>query len=135
MEVQNLPFNRTLGLNADGDRVYLSPVDQHLNHVGTVHATVIFGVAEAASGNLLVRQFPELLDTYGALLRESTTKFRRPATPDSEISATATYDDETNSFLETLESRGRATIDITVSVTQNGAELFVGVFKWFAARK
>ena len=38
-------------------------------------------------------------------------------------------------FLATLESRGRATIEIAVSVTQNEIEIFAGIFKWFAAAK
>ena len=93
MEVENLPYNRTLGLKADGDRICLSPKDQHLNHVGTVHATVIFGIAEAASGSVLLYRFPELSDTYVALLRESSVKFRRPANSDADILGTGTIKD------------------------------------------
>jgi len=135
MEVENLPYNRTLGLKADGDRICLSPKDQHLNHVGTVHATVIFGIAEAASGSVLLYRFPELSDTYVALLRESSVKFRRPANSDADILGTGTIKDNGGKFLETLESRGRATIEIAVSVTQNEIEIFAGIFKWFAAAK
>ena len=136
MDVQNLPFNKALGLKADGVRICLSPDGQHLNHVGTIHATVIFGIAEAASGNLLLQRFPELEGSYVALLRESTTKFRRPADSSAELSAIGTLsDDEATQFLTTLESRGRATIEISVSVTQSDTEVFIGIFKWFAARK
>ena len=55
MDVSTLPFNKYLGLHIgrsdDKSTVILEPRTHHLNHVGTVHATVIYGIAEAASGN------------------------------------------------------------------------------------
>ncbi|MEM7315934.1 MAG: YiiD C-terminal domain-containing protein, partial [Planctomycetota bacterium] len=136
MEIQDLPFNRWLGLQVDGDRISLEPQEQHLNHVGTVHATVIFGVAEAATGSFLLKRFPELPNAYVALLRESNIKYRRPSALGSTILAQGSLSDEDASrFLATLESRGRATVEIAVTVTQSDTEVFAGTFKWFATTK
>jgi hypothetical protein len=38
-------------------------------------------------------------------------------------------------FYERLTSRGRATVDIEVSVTQDDTELFSGTFGWFVAAR
>ena len=135
MDVQSLPFNRSLGIKVDGDRIYLSPQERHLNHVGTVHATVIFGIAEAASGHILLRQFPSLSGTTVALLRASSTKFRQPADADTEIFGNGSINSDPDNFLATLQSRGRATVEVAVSVTQGDKEVLTGVFKWFAARQ
>jgi acyl-coenzyme A thioesterase PaaI-like protein len=138
MDVSTLPFNKHLGLGISGSggkpRVILRPCAHHLNHVGTVHATVIYGLAEAASGQCLAARFPRLADSYVAVLRSSSAKYRRPASPDGEIHARGTLSEESAvKFYERLTSRGRASIDIEVSVTQNDTELFTGTFGWFAA--
>ena len=38
-------------------------------------------------------------------------------------------------FYERLTSRGRASVDIEVSVVQDETELFTGTFGWFVAAK
>ncbi|WP_158269004.1 PaaI family thioesterase [Ensifer sp. NM-2] len=50
-----IPFNKLLGIELQevGDgygRAYLPRREDLLNHIGTVHATAIYGLAEAASG-------------------------------------------------------------------------------------
>jgi hypothetical protein len=71
-----------------------------------------------------------------AVLRNSSAKYRHPASPDSEIYAQGTLLEELAvKFYDKLTSRGRATVDIEVSVTQNDTELFTGTFGWFVASK
>ncbi len=140
MDVSALPFNRHLGLairDVDGTpTVVLQPGEHHLNHVNTVHATVIYGLAEAASGHCLLSRFPDLADSFVAVLRKSAAKYRRPASPDAPLHARGRLDDETVAgFEELLASRGRASVDIVVSVAQHDVELFTGTFTWFAAAR
>ena len=140
MDVSTLPFNKYLGLSispSDGKpTMILQPCAHHLNHVDTVHATVIYGVAEAASGHCLLARFPSLVGSFVAVLRNSSAKYRRPASSDGDIRAWGTLS-ETSAvkFYERLTSRGRASVDIEVSVTQNDTELFTGTFGWFVAAK
>ncbi|MHC4400018.1 MAG: PaaI family thioesterase [Planctomycetota bacterium] len=140
MDVSTLPFNKHLGLSISpsGDKptVILEPCAHHLNHVDTVHATVIYGVAEAASGHCLLARFPSLVDSFVAVLRNSSAKYRRPASPDGDIHAWGTLSEQSAvKFYERLTSRGRASVDVEVSVTQNDTELFTGTFGWFVAAK
>lgn len=142
MDISSLPFNKLLGVATDGDSVVLTPRLEHTNHVGTVHATVIFGIAEIASGVCLLDRFPRLGEKHGAVLRSSSVKFRRPGIvsqgdePSVELRALGAVDDsDATDFLEKLASRGRATIDVAVTVTQSEERLFTGSYTWFAARK
>ena len=140
MDVSAIPFNRHLGLmvrDVDGTpTVVLQPGEHHLNHVNTVHATVIYGLAEAASGHCLLSRFPELVDSFVAVLRKSAVKYRRPASPEVPLHARARLDDERAArFEELLATRGRASVDIVVSVVQNDMDLFRGTFTWFAAAR
>ena len=78
MDVAALPFNRWLGLRTEGDTVRLTPTADHTNHLNTVHAAVVFSIAEAAAGHWLATQYPELEQDYIAVLRNSSTKYRSP---------------------------------------------------------
>ena len=136
MDIGGIPFNKALGITSDGATTVLSPSETHLNHVETIHATVLFGVAEAAAGQCLLTRFPDLVPSFVAVLRGATIKYRRPATGRSPIHGTGLLSDtDARAFMDTLQSRGRATIDITVSVSQNDTEVFTGVFTWFASRR
>ena len=140
MDVSTLPFNKHIGLNIDPSddkpTVILQLCAYHLNHVDTVHATVIYGIAEAASGRCLLARFPDLVDSSVAVLRSSSAKYRRPASPVGEIRALGTISEESAvKFCDKLTSRGRASVDIEVSVAQNDTELSTGTFGWFVATK
>lgn len=136
MDVASLPFNKTLGITADGPRVVLTPKAEHLNHIDTIHAAVVYAVAEGASGHFLLQRFPEVAESFGAVLRGSTAKYRRPANLDSPLCGLGSLnEDDATSFLKTLHSRGRASIEVAVSVTQKDTEVFTGKFNWFAGRK
>ena len=136
MEISEIPFNKVLGLSADDQAVVLQPQSIHQNHVGSIHAAVIFALAESAAGHFLLSRFPDMADSYVVVLRGTTTKYRQPATVGSELRAMANSDESvTSTFLETLRSRGRATLDLSVTVTQQETRVFTGTFTWFAARK
>ena len=136
MDISALPFNSAIGIVGDGSLVRIVPTPEHLNHLGTVHATVLYGIAEAASGQFLINRFPHLADSYVAVLRTSTAKYHRPASIGPDICGKARApDDNVTRFDAALQTRGRSTIEIDVSVTQDEIQLFTGVFCWFAARR
>ena len=134
MDVTELPFNKLIGLKLDDGCVAIEPLGHHANHVGTVHATVIYGAAEAASGQCLVQKFPDLAATGFIVLRGSTVKYRRPASLDAPLMAKGDVTkDAADKFRSQFESRGRSAIAVSVVVTQASVEVFTGTFSWFAA--
>lgn len=58
--VTELPFNSFLGIQDSGDSEHLLRLpsgDQYLNHFGTVHASAQLALAEATSGEFLLKHF------------------------------------------------------------------------------
>lgn len=135
MDVAALPFNRWLGLRTEGDTVRLTPTADHTNHLNTVHAAVVFSIAESAAGHWLATQYPELEQDYIAVLRNSSTKYRRPATRDAELVGTAEVAAGGDDFLNRLQQRNRVLLDIEVDVRQNEQQVFRGTFGWFVTSR
>lgn len=107
-----------------------------INHLGTIHASVQFALAEAASGEFLLRQLGEAHENALAVLRTSTVKFRKPAPPNGELRASAQFADTDASKLSAaLASRGRALVAILVEVADalggKGVVTMTGEFDWF----
>src|SRR5262245_707915 len=82
MDVTQLPFNRHIGLEScpDDGEVLVSLPDgpQYANHLGTVHASALLAVAEAASGAFLVRHFGSGAGVV-PVVRRLEAKFKKPA--------------------------------------------------------
>ena len=104
-----------------------------INHVGTIHASVLFALAEAASGEFLLRQLGELREEGFAVQRTSTVKFRKPAAPHGGLRASARFADTDASQLSAaLASRGRASVAILAEVADaQGVLTMTGQFDWF----
>lgn len=136
MDIADLPFNKVIGLRTDEDHILLVPHAQHLNHVKSIHAAVIFSVAEAAAGQCLLQRFPDLTHSFVTVLRSTETKYRRPAFVDSPLRGTGKLGDvEAAEFVRSLQTRGRAMVDVFAYVIQNDQETFSGTFTWFVASK
>lgn len=119
--VQHVPFNQLLGIRveavlSDSVEVVLPECPNLLNHVGTLHATAQFGLAEAASGSMIVSAFADLLQTdFVPLAVEATVKYRRPAI--GTLKATVSLPQEQQSAIRTrLVQSGRARIPLSVRV-------------------
>jgi acyl-coenzyme A thioesterase PaaI-like protein len=121
MDVSAIPFNRYLGLQASRAALTLPADPNYLNHLGTVHASAQFALAEAASGKWLLDRFGEAAADYLAVVRHADVKFRRPAAGELLAKADAPTE-EAESFLETLTRRGRAAIEVRVHCPRRGWE-------------
>jgi len=83
------------------------------NHLGTMHAGVLFTLAEASSGQLLATLFPDWADKVIPVVRRSKVKYNKPGT--TTIYSRATVTDETKSKVPgDLEKRGRSIADVSV---------------------
>lgn len=134
MNVADIPFNRFLGLRSVNSVLMLPADAKYDNHIGTVHASAQFALAEAASGQWLLDTFGGEAANYLAVVRRVEVKYRRPAT--GGLSAkTEVAAGEAERFRDTLARRGRAAIEVRVQV--GGADNDVtleATFEWFAQR-
>jgi acyl-coenzyme A thioesterase PaaI-like protein len=134
MDVSAVPFNQFLGLRASGAALKLAADPKYHNHLGTVHASAQFALAEAASGQWLLDHFGDAVAEYVAVVRHVDVKYRRPAAGELTAHASAPPE-EPGHFLEALTRRGRATIEVRVHVVGNdGNATLEAVFEWFAQR-
>jgi acyl-coenzyme A thioesterase PaaI-like protein len=138
MDITTVPFNQLIGLrrsqNAEAALLQLEPSTDHLNHLGTVHASAQFALAEACSGEYLLRAFAGREGDYAPVVRRAETKFRKPAT--GRLSARATVaSDELQKFAMDLDSKKRALISVTVEVfDENNIVTMSAGFEWFIQR-
>lgn len=131
MDVTSLPFNRSIGLQRDAQSLRLPESPDSLNHLGTVHASAQFSLAEATSGQFLVDQFPELANGALAVVRTFSGKFRSPARG-TLVGKASVGSEERERFEAELERRGRATLPISVEVTDAGGKVTLqALFEWF----
>ncbi len=139
MHVTDLAINRAMGMQLAPhgcDHIVTLPASALLlNHVGSVHASVQFALAEAGSGELLLQHLGAAQDQVLAVLRTSSIKFRKPA--HGELRAAARFLDTGPETLSAeLESRGRALVAVLVEVTDTqGVVTMTGQFDWFLQRQ
>jgi acyl-coenzyme A thioesterase PaaI-like protein len=139
MHVTELAINKTLGMQlaapGNGHILEMPESPLVLNHVGTVHASVQFALAEASSGEFLLRHLGDAQSQVFAVLRTSNVKFRKPA--QGALRASARFADGIAESLATeLVSRGRALGSVLVEVADaQGVVTMSGQYDWFLQRQ
>jgi len=150
MHVTDLAINSALGMRlapAGSDHILELPESPSapgsggllVNHLGTIHASVLFALAEAASGEFLLRQLGETQqeEQVLAVLRTSTVKYRKPASPGfGQLRASARFADTDAAKLSAeLTTRSRALVAILVEIADaqpgGGVVTMTGQFDWF----
>ncbi|MBB5032398.1 DUF4442 domain-containing protein [Prosthecobacter vanneervenii] len=131
--VTELPFNRFLGLESSTDPAHLLRLPsgpQYLNHLGTVHASAQLALAEATSGEFLLRAFGPDSGVI-PVVRRLESKFRKPA-HGSLTSTVTTPPEALNQLRADLAAKGRATISITVELhDESGTHTLSATIEWF----
>jgi acyl-coenzyme A thioesterase PaaI-like protein len=134
VDVTQLPFNRLIGLEAcpseTGLLVALPGGPEFGNHLGTVHASALLAVAEAASGAFLVRHL-RTASNLVPVVRRVEAKFRRPAL--GRVAARATTSaGEAASWVTELAARGRVLAPVAVEVVDAGeVVVLTATVEWF----
>lgn len=134
--VTELPFNSFLGIAAasePGQMLQLPAGGQYLNHLGTVHASALLALAEASSGEYLLKHF----GSSGGVLpvvRHIEAKFRKPA--NGSVHSTVNAAPEALAQLSAdLAGKGRALISITVELhDEAGTHALTALAEWFIQR-
>jgi acyl-coenzyme A thioesterase PaaI-like protein len=139
MNVTDIPFNAFLKIaEASADSSYLLQLRElphHLNHVGTVHASVQLALAEASTGQWLMQAMPELADKVIAVVRRVEAKFKKPM-QGAIFSRAITSLDEIRRSAEALAAKGRLLIPVTVEIVDGSGNVgLVATFEWFAATR
>ncbi len=134
IDITKIPLNRDLGMVPSDrpDAIFMFPAhDRYHNHVGTVHAAVLFTLAEATSGEFLQRHFKSTTHNVAAVVRRSDIKFRRPARTAIYSRAEANPAD-LDLVLDQLTRRGRAGIVVSVSIIdEQDTTVMTSTFEWF----
>ena len=135
MDVAQVPFNNWLGITRvkDGSDYFLELGGslEFRNHLGTVHASVQFALAEATSAEYLLVAFPELSGKVLAVVRRVEVKYKAPLKGRIKSKATVPQE-ETERFLGQFRSKGRGLIGIGVEVVDDDATVgLTGRVEWF----
>jgi len=139
MHVTELAINKALGMQlasaGHGHILELSEIPLLLNHVGTVHASAQFALAEASSGEFLLRHLGDAQSQVFAVLRTSEVKFRKPA--QGILRSSARFEDGAADTLSAeLAARGRALVSVLVEIADaQGVITMTGQFNWFLQRQ
>jgi hypothetical protein len=131
--VTELPFNSFLGIEPASSPTQLLrlPAGSHyLNHLGTVHASAQLALAEASSGEFLLRALGSISGLL-PVVRRLESKFRKPA--NGAITSTVSTPPEALDHLRAeLTAKSRAIISIAVELhDESGAHTLSAAVEWF----
>lgn len=136
MNTIEIPFNKFIGIRRLEDKesglLELQTDDNMKNHLGTVHASAQFALAEACSGEYLLNKFKEYSGDIVPVVRKTETKYKNPA--EGNIYAKARIDHEIeNTVIEKLEKKGRVVIPVKVEVlsSENNKITMTAKIDWF----
>jgi acyl-coenzyme A thioesterase PaaI-like protein len=138
IEITQLPFNQLVGIEKCTDKeggIFQLPQDgKYSNHLDTVHASALFSLAEASSGQFLIDHI-KLPDTEKIvpLLRRADIKYRKPAT--GRILSRGDYiEEDWKVFHDTFDRRKRALIAFRIDLLDlDDRVLAQAKFEWFIA--
>ncbi|MFN2476867.1 MAG: PaaI family thioesterase [Chthoniobacterales bacterium] len=134
--VTDLPFNAFLGIEHGSDAselLRLPAAERYLNHLGTVHASAQLALAEASSGEFLLRHFGSA-DALVPVVRRLRAKFRQPA--NGAVTSTASVPSEALVRLSAdIARKGRALVTVPVELhDSSGAHTLSAEVEWFIQR-
>ena len=130
---KDVKFARLLGVQrAQQSSVMELPFSDNVqNHIGNMHASAQFGLAEIASGDFLRRHFPELDGKAMAVVRRAEIKYSKAV--DEDLQAFAWIEEQEESrFRKQLADRSRALLSVHVKLKTADEETATSaVYHWF----
>ena len=136
MNVFELPFTKFIGLAlSEKDEFLLMLKDQteYLNHLGTVHASAQFSLAEATSGYFLLNEFHNLTNIV-PVVRKVETKYKKPV-QGAVFSRACFIETDRVKIIETLESKKRVLLTVRVSLFDSEEKnVMQSDFEWFIVK-
>lgn len=135
MNVLEIPFNKFLGLqqaDSENEFIYkLNHKEEYLNHLGTMHASALFALAEASSGAFLLHQFKDYNLNIIPVVRKVEVKYNKPAN-ETVFSKACIIDSNVNEIINELRIKKRVIIKVKVDIYGKSMEKsFTSIFDWF----
>lgn len=139
MDVLEIPYNKFLGLQQDdSNNGYIFKLEhkkEYQNHLGTMHASAIFALAEASSGEFLLNQFKDYKLDIIPVVRKVEIKYSKPANGKI-FSKACIIDADITDIINELENKNRVIIKVKVDVfNDNDEKVFTSTFDWFLTNK
>ncbi|MES2695810.1 MAG: YiiD C-terminal domain-containing protein [Verrucomicrobiota bacterium] len=138
MDITEIPFNRLVGLvrAEKAGKVLSLPDDvRYTNHLGTIHASALLTLAEATSGEYMIRELANPGFEVLPVVRRVEAKYRKPARGVVYSSVTVPPEKKAE-FIATLTARGRALLEIQVDVhDEQETHLVTVMVEWFVAKR
>ena len=134
--VTEVPFNSFLGIqqaSKPAQLLRLPAGGQYLNHLGAVHASAQLALAEASSGEFLLRAFGSTTGVV-PVVRRLEARFRKPA--NGAITSTVIAPPDTIDQIRVdLAAKGRALTSVSVEIhDESGAHTLSATVEWFITR-
>lgn len=136
MNIHEVPFNGFLGIQESAEEGYILELaikDNISNHLGTMHAGALFSLAEATSGEFLLRQFHNSELAIIPVVRKVDIKYSRPA--ESVVYSTADFvGNSTDEVYAGLREKGKVIVNVKVELYNETHErTAVSNIHWFLA--
>ncbi|MCK4661502.1 MAG: YiiD C-terminal domain-containing protein [Bacteroidales bacterium] len=119
MNVIEIPFNKFIGLqkaNPDDDFILqLEEREEYVNHLGTIHASALFALAEATSGEFLLNKFKDFKLNIIPVVRKVEIKYSKHG--NGKVFSKADFiDTNTNKVIDELNNKKRIIIKVKVDI-------------------
>ncbi|MGY3690171.1 uncharacterized protein (TIGR00369 family) [Bradyrhizobium sp. USDA 3240] len=134
-----IPFNSLVGIEivsiGDGIAEARLPFRPEItNHIGSVHATAIFGLAEAASGGAMSGAFAPVATSIRPVAASATVEFSKIARTD--LAAFAKTSLGSKELRETLERDGKVVFNVAVNLRDAaGTDVGQVTVSWHVSNK
>ena len=137
MNITHLPFNLFIGIEKyenKNDGIFQLPADpKYLNHVGTVHASALYALGEASSGEFLAQYIKLDKQSISPILRRADIKYRKPAT--GRVYAKGIYKEEDwDKFHQSYQKKKKALIAFQIDIINDeNTVVATGHYEWFVS--
>jgi uncharacterized protein (TIGR00369 family) len=133
-----IPLNKLIGVEIDsiGDGVAQAHIPFRpdlANHIGSLHATAIFGVAEAASGAAMSGAFAPIVLQIRPVAASATVTFSKIAR--SDVVAQAAVVGSSQELRDKLVNEGRVVFDVAVQLRDSaGSDIATMTVAWHVTK-
>jgi len=131
MNILDINFVKHLGIKLEGENLVLSPNENLLNHIKTIHAGALYTLAESQSGYFLQNEFKDISFLVIPLLRSSSIKYRASASGKIVAYASANKN-SLDIFRNNIIKKGKGIIGVNVELKDSkGNIVTTGEFTWY----